>query len=184
MAKLPHTRNVMPNNPDPELNSVKNKLAKAYIHALAAKLNYVFQESNGDLDGMGIDFQIFNRRVGTSRTVGSESDQINLQLKGVSVTRTAMFRETDTYIEYNLTRALEPVGSNFYLVVVQLLEENELENWITHNADSLTLKKCAYYIKVQSTLNTGFVRIPKTNILSPETFPTLFIPAINKEGQI
>lgn len=171
----------MPNHTSPDLNSVKNKLAKVYIHALAAKLNYASQESNSDLDGMGIDFQIFNRRVGTSRTIGSESNQLNLQLKAVSITSSSMFRETDEYIEYNLSRALEPIGPNFYLVVVQLLKEEEIDDWIKHNADSLTLRKCAYYIKVQNTINPGFIRIPKSNLLSPTSLPTLFIPVINKE---
>lgn len=171
-------------NPDPILNSKKNKLAKAYLLSLIAKLNYAIAESNSDLDGMGIDYTVYNRLVGSDRTVSSESNELKLQLKAVSITSTSMLQITDQFIKYNLSRKLVPVGPNFYLVVVELLGDDVIDTWIEHTNSSIAIKKCAYYLKITDSINAGFIKIPKENILSPEVFPSLFIGPSNQENLI
>lgn len=170
--------------PDQILTSKKNKLAKAYMHVLLAKLNYAMQETHSDVDGIGIDFQVYNKVVGEKRTVGSEAEQVNMQLKAVSISSKSMIAKTDKHIEYTLTEDLQAIGPNFYLVVVELLPDTEVDDWIVHCEDNIMLKKCAYYYKVTGKLKAGTIKIPKTNILTPETFPTLFLGSEKKEESI
>jgi len=169
---------------DPILNSKKNKLAKAYLFALTAKLNYAAQEPGSDFDGLGIDYQVINRLVGESRTVASEAEQVNIQLKAVSITSSSMLRKSDGFVEYNLNRELYPIGPNFYLVVVELLGDDAENTWIEYSDEQILLKKCAYFLKISEHLPAGFVKIPVTNMLTPDTFPTLFLNSTNKEEQI
>lgn len=174
----------MPGTADPILNSKKNKLAKAYLMALTAKLNYTAQESTSDFDAIAIDYFINNHLVGEKRSVASESQTINIQLKAVSITSTSMIRKSDGFIEYNLTDPLQPVGPNFYLIVVELLGDDVIDTWIEHCEENIMLKKCAYYLKITEPLPSGFVKIPINNILTPDTFPTLFLSSANKEDLI
>lgn len=155
------------------LNSMKEKLSVAYLYGLNAALDYAIQETHKDLDGMGIDFIVCDKLIGPGRTVASEANTINLQLKGVSVDSASMIRETADEIQYRLKDELNPIGAHF-LVVVVLPREDELERWCQVTAEELTLRKCAYYLHIPTKLKAGFIKIPKRNILNLETFPTLF----------
>ena len=48
---------------DQELNSIKEKISKAYVYTILSKLNFVVQETSRDMDGLGIDFEVINRTV-------------------------------------------------------------------------------------------------------------------------
>ena len=158
---------------DQELNSIKEKISKAYVYTILSKLNFVLHETSRDMDGLGIDFEVINRTVGLNRTIASIINQINLQIKGVSTSSKSMFKEDNKVIEYNLTRALNPIG-NFYIIIVQLLDEDSIDKWVEHNPDKLIIRKCAYFLKVEKQLKSGFIKIPKTNVFKPDVLPSLF----------
>ena len=156
-----------------ELNSIKEKMSIAYLHGLNAHLNYSIQKSDKDFDALGIDFEVNNKVVGPGRTVASEANTINIQLKGVSISSTSMIKDEEHQIKYNLTKSLAPIGVH-YLVIVVLPKEEDLVSWCEVTTEELILRKCAYYFHVPSSINRGFINIPKTNVLNLETFPKLF----------
>lgn len=159
--------------PNPKLNSIKEKMSIAYMHGLNSIVNYSFSEAGKDFDGLGIDLQIINKLVGEGRTVSSEANMINLQLKGVSVTSKSMISETDTEITYKLSKSLTPVATH-YLVVVVLPEVESLESWREISEDALVLKARAYYLLIQSHQKAGNIKIPKVNVLNPISYVKLF----------
>lgn len=167
----------------PVFNSIKSKFSKAFLYAIGAKANLGIQESGKDLDDAGIDFSIHSKECGLGRTVRSESSIIHIQLKAVSISSESMFKENENTIHYNVTKRLDPIGV-FYLVVVQLPHEDEVESWMEIDADRLLIKKCAYYLRVNSSLSAGFVEIPKANLLTPDILPTLFVSGANKEANL
>lgn len=181
MEKTPST--IEAQIPDAVFNSIKSKFSKAFLYSIGAKANFGMMESNADFDGFGIDFSVHNKEVGFGRTVTSEGSVIHIQLKGVSVSSKSMFKEDKDYIYYNLTKRLDPTGI-FYLVVVQLPEEENLETWIEIDSDKLILKKCAYYLRIKAPLKAGFVKIPRSNLLTPQTLGTLFVSSTNKEQDL
>lgn len=164
-----------------ELNNVKTNLSLTYIRAVAAKLNYSFQESPREIDGIGIDCFIFNRGMGTKSEDRAVGNEVKLQVKAFSRSSNSMYKETAGELEYNLPEGLTPTGANFYLVVVEIPEEANVDDWISVTPELLTLKKCAYYIRVSEPLKSGFVKIPKSNRFCPESLPSLFISSTDKE---
>ncbi len=165
-----------------EIDSIKRKFSEAYLYAVAAKANLRLQPSGVDYDGFQIDFSIINHNVGLTRSVASESSEIRIQLKGVSQNSESMFRANGDTIDYRITKELFPFGPAFYLVVVHLLDDTDIESWIKVSEDELMLKKCAYYLRIDKPIKPGFVSIPKINLFTPEALPTLFIDSARKEN--
>lgn len=163
-----------------QLNSIKSKFSVAYLHGLNAAVNFAMQEAGRDYDGLGIDFQITNKVVGPGRSVSSEANEINIQLKAVSVSSSSMLHETSSTIEYRLNKDFHPVGTH-YLIVVVLPKVDDIDSWCDVTDDSLTIRKCAYYLHINSVIRAGFVSIPKKNILNPESLVELFNIAETKD---
>lgn len=166
-----------------ELSNVKSNLSLAYVRAIAAKLNFAFQEASRDIDSLGIDCCILNKGVGSANKY-SMGGEIKLQVKAFSRSSTSMYRETDSQIEYKLNNELIPNAPIFYLVVVELPEEENFDEWLQVKPDHLILKKCAYFIRIKETVKAGFIKIPKSNRFSTETLPNMFITVTNKEDEI
>ena len=159
-----------------ELNSIKEKFSIAYLHAVTAKLNYGIDPCGKDYDlSYGKDYRIMNRSVGLGRRVASESNEITVQLKGVSSNSSSMFSENNKEVKFNTGSGIVKFGyCDFYLVIVQLPADDDLENWLEVDSEKLILKKCAYYYKVDDTTKAGFITIPKINIFTHITLPLLF----------
>lgn len=158
----------------PEKNSIKNKMAIAYMHALNSTVNYHFNESGRDLDGLGIDFTLVSALMGQKRTVASGANQINVQLKGVSQSSESMFSEDEDTISYNLSGDLIQFGLAFYLIVVVLPPDSDIDDWRVMNESDVLLKARGYYYKVEGTLSRGIVRIPKSQLLTVDSYKRLF----------
>ncbi len=165
----------------PEVNSIKNKMSIAYMHALNSTINYAFNVPQSDFDGLGFDIQVCNKTVGTSRKIASEANQINIQLKSVSINSHTMINITDDGIEYSLADDLIAIGTH-YLVVIVLQSDDEIENWRTVNEDDLTINARAYYTLIDKIIKKGKVKIPNSNILNPESYIGLFAAANNKDA--
>jgi hypothetical protein len=158
---------------DPTLNSIKEKMSIAYMYGMNSTVNYVFSPADKDMDGLGIDLTIINKTVGTSRKAASESNTVNVQLKGVSVSSASMIAQTDTEVTYTLSEPLNPIGTH-YLVIVVLPDEAILHTWREVSPESLSLRACAYYKLIDTYQKAGKIKIPKTNLLTPESYRGLF----------
>ncbi len=164
-----------------EINSLKEKLSKAYIYALIAKLNYAAEEFGKDIDSCGYDFRVVNQTLGLKRTAASELCEIKIQIKGVSVSSSSMLQDKGVSFRYKLNSDLPRWGTSCFLVVMVIPEEENLNNWIILSEEEIILKKCAYYIEVpREGLAIGFVEIPKKNILTVDNFKRFF-GAISKD---
>ncbi len=163
-----------------ELSNIKSNLSLTYIRAIAAKLNFPFQDSSRDVDGIGIDCTIYNHGMGSGDSY-SLSSEIKVQVKAFSKSSVSMFKDGPKELEYRLSKDLKPQGAVFYLIVVELPEEDKFDEWVKITPDELILKRCAYYIRIQNVVKQGFIKIPKTNRLTFDTLPSLFISPTDKE---
>jgi hypothetical protein len=159
----------------PEKNSIKNKMALAYMHALNSTVNYHFNENAREVDGLGLDLTLVSALVGRKRTIASGASQINIQLKGVAESSVSMFSEDADNITYNLSDDLIQFGLAMYLVVVVLPADSDIENWRVINEMDVLLKARGFYCKVEGTLSSGRIQIPKSQKLTPETYRQLFV---------
>lgn len=157
-----------------EKNSIKNKMALAFMHALNSTVNYHFQENDREMDGLGFDLTLASKTVGTKRTVASGANQINVQLKGVATSSVTMFSEDDTHIKYTLGDDLLQFGLAMFLIVVVLPPENDMESWRAISNDDVLLRARGYYFRVDGRLARGKIKIPKTQQLTPTTYRAMF----------
>ena len=120
-----------------DLNPIKTKFSKAYLHAIAAKANLILSETILDVDHLGIDFSVYKHP--TNSIVGnSMSNEVKIQLKASSINSDSMLQEdADNYI-YTLGKQLTKYG-NMYLVLVVLPDDRDLDSWLTQDCDKLTI---------------------------------------------
>lgn len=167
-----------------ELNNIKSNLSMVYVRALASKLNYAFQETSRDVDGLGIDCMIFNHGIGTMEYY-SASNEIKMQIKAFARSSKSMFSDkVPSELKYRLKKKLRPTGPVFYLVVIELPEEELFDGWLQCHLEEIILKGKAFYIRIKSEVEPGYVTIPRTNVLDLDSLPSLFINPDNKEKNI
>ena len=159
------------------LNEIKCDLAVAYVRAVCAKCDYSVEETGRSFDGLGIDCIVRNYRNKTDDGSYNPASEITIQIKGTSLSSQSMCRETSSHFEYNAT-GVRPAHYQHYLVVLKLPEDNEISDWLTITEDSMILKKCAYYIRINENVS-GFLKIPKSNIFNQDSLPKMF--SITKE---
>lgn len=182
MIKNQLARINMSSDPRPVLNNIKKKVSEAYLYAVVAKADFAIQKLHDEYDSLGFDYQVTNRRLGTKRTVFSESSEIKIQLKGVAQSSSSMLQDKDDCIKYNLDSPVVAIGPNCFLIVVNLLDDEKIDKWVEINDEELVLRKCAYFIKVPTSgFQPGFIKIPKTNKLTIDTLKTLFISNNDKD---
>lgn len=168
---------------NPEINKIKEKMSKAYLHGVNTTVNYSIQEASSDFDGLGIDFQIVNKSVGTTRKVASEANQINIQLKGVSLNSSTMLRTTASgVLQYNLAQDLYQIAGVLYLVVVVLPSDEEIHTWRSIDASRLILNAKAYYTPVNGVLKKGWLDLLDARLLTEESYIALFEMAKDKNA--
>ena len=166
------------------IRRLKEKISLLYLEALATKMDLSFDDHKGkDKDiRFGIDCTVSKGQTGINRAE-SLSSEVNFQSKGTSLNSTTMVREERDYVHYNLSRNLDPAG-NFYLSLLVLPPEADLDGWILVDGDQLIMKARAYFLKLDSTNMAewrSWVKIPKTNLLTPQSLHALLINPAEKE---
>lgn len=156
------------------VRDMKGDLAVTYVRAVAAKCNYTFYEMPWSADKIGSDCTIFNFQAGSKPKITTPGNEIKIQVKGTSRSSRSMFEDKGEYIRYNLTEIC-PLGYLYYVVILELPEEDKLGDWLRVTPESLTMKNCAYYAKIDNARPAGFIEIPKSNLFTPESLPKLFI---------
>ena len=165
---------------DPVTNSIKDKMAQAFLYGLNSTVNYSLDEAGRDYDGLGVDFRIANKPVGLGRKAVSVADELNLQLKGVSIDSTSMLEITDEYIRYRLSKSLSAVGRHFIFVVV-LPKESDILNWREVEAERLILNSKGYYYEIRGLQKAGFIDIPLSNRLDANSLVDIFNSEVSLE---
>jgi len=164
-----------------ELNSIKEKMSVAYLHGLNAKVNFALMESNKDFDGLQIDFKMANKKIGPGRTVASESHEINLQLKSVSISSASMIEEKEHEFVYTLSNDLQPLGTH-YIILLVLPPDKDIETWHEVTPEYLLLRSTAYFYLVTKPLKPGKIHFDKSNVLNPVSLVELFDAAKKKDA--
>ncbi len=155
------------------LPDYKDSFAEAYLFAISAAAGLPIERSTRRTDNLGIDLTLSKKNDSVS-----PGSQINIQLKGVAENSASMFKEDERSISYNFHNPCNPIGAH-YLVVVRLPNDGTPEDWLTLTEKELIIRKCAFYTKIVPKMKSGFVKIPKTQLLTHNNLPTLFPSAID-----
>lgn len=149
------------------LNDLKDSFAEAYFFAIAAAANISIERTTRKTDNKGIDLSAYK---GKKDDLGS---QINVQLKGVSDNSSTMIIEEENHIKYNYHSPCQPTLIHYLIVVILPTDENP-DKWLRLTKDELILKRCAYYFRLIPNMKSGFITIPKAQLLTHESIHTLF----------
>lgn len=160
----------------------KEELSHAYIHAIATKAGYsCFHHPKPDNDS--IDVQI----RGNTHPV---EDSICNPMMDIQLKATATHSFDDGHLHFPLKKKnyddLRAESLVPRLLVVLILPKEESE-WVVHSEEEMVSKKCAYYRSLRGELDsknqsTITIKIPKSNILSPEELGRLMIKASKREA--
>lgn len=164
---------------DQKIRDLKGDLAVAYVRAIAARCNCTFIESTWAEDKIGFDCTIINYQAGTKPKFFNPGNEIKIQVKGTSISSPSMYEDKGDVIRYK-TDEIIPTSILFYLVVLVLPEEQNIDSWLKVTPDSLTLKRCAYYVKIEGRQPAGFIEIPKTKLFTPESLLGMFINSVGE----
>jgi len=153
----------------------KEAISVSYLRAICAKQGVAPTTRDGH-DDDGIDVHLTKRLTATD---GRWFDaQLNVQLKASSTG----YREYDDYYSYPLKiknyndlRSLAAVQSYLFLLILPV-DENE---WVQHTIDELAIKRCMFWLDLtgyppSENTSSVTVKIPKVNIVSPNTLEMLF----------
>jgi len=155
-----------------DLNPIKTKFSKAYLHAVAAKANLILDEKHLDVDSLGIDFSVYKQPPNDLQGQ-SISNEVKIQLKGTSVNSKSMLKENENSYVYSLDKKLIRYG-NMYLIVVIMPTDTDIETWFSQNKNELIIRKCGYYKRMETDLERGSIVLPKTSLLTPESMLNMF----------
>lgn len=157
-------------------NQQKEEISKAYVHAVAARCGYKVANWSQDDDCMDVTLCAPGILGG-----GEIADpKIDLQLKCTS--GQSYFRNGGSEIAYQLTapryEKLRRRAATPKLLVLLLLPETP-EEWITHSAESLIMRRCAYYLvmtgkdPLSPEDKSTYVKIPVAQTFSPDAVRAL-----------
>jgi len=165
--------------PEEVLSHVKGRIGEIYIEALSLSHNLTCQNcKGGEYDSLGIDYLLFNYPQGVKRNILIEDGkQINLQVKGTSISSKTMLKDKSDHYLYTLSKSVYKAGGiKTYLIVICIPEEEIYEEWIQIEPEKILLFAKAYYYEVMSGgLKEGNkIKIPKSNILDKNVLFRLF----------
>ena len=165
-------------------NKIKEEINLAYVLAVAAAKGFATEITRVDNDS--VDATICcNGYLTPEREGVLYSPEIKLQLKATS--NAHIINEHIHFPlpmkNYNDLRARSITPR---LLVVLCLPEYK-DDWVTHSTEELILKKCAYFLNLygfpeSDNESTTTVKIPLTNIFSPETLFDLMLKTSKQEA--
>jgi hypothetical protein len=160
----------------------REELSKAYVAAVAARCGFKLGVWSQDDDCLDV-------TVGAAGVLGGGTwagPKLDLQLKA-SNDPSHVHPE---HISWSLSRAhydiLRGKACSPRILVVLVLPAEE-DDWMHHSAESLILRRCAYWESlrghdpIEGTQDSTTVHIPKTNVFSPSTLQGLMEKA-SREG--
>lgn len=165
---------------DENINTIKEELSYAALHALVSHADGACMRSDRKSDNFGIDATCdfrgpFSDNPNTLRFVS-----IKVQLKGSSTCQTKQNENGDVYwcfpLKYEqLKRYIEI--PNLLLCLFIYPPDEEWKNWLDVNQERVKLKKCMYWTSLNGVLKDKeeanrtsgqkTVYIPQRNLLTP-----------------
>jgi hypothetical protein len=154
----------------------KESLCRSYVIAVAsaARQNlWLGGEHDYGVDGI---FRLVEPRGDRLRETGFSLDfqakaSVDWNVSGESIAYDLEAKNYNVLAE----RATQTRSTPFFLVLLCLPREEK--EWVQFTADSLTVKRCAYYLQLSGGLTgnaaTCRVSIPQTNALTPASLTTL-----------
>ena len=164
-------------------NQVKEQLCIAYVNAVAAICNFACEFTRIDMDSVDVTITC-NGNLAPDSTI--RSPEIKLQLKA---TENLQLHGNKYYSfplpikNYNDLRANNLTPR--LLVVLKL--PNARCRWLSHGAQDLVMRKCAYWLSLKGMADSGnatsvTVHLPSGNIFSPDTLKDLMIKVSKEES--
>jgi hypothetical protein len=155
-------------------NQQREELSKAYVAAVAARCGFKLGTWSQDDDCLDV-------TIGAAGILGGGTlagPKLDIQLKASSDPRHVL----PEHISWSLRREhydlLRGRACSPRILVVLVLPEEEGE-WMHHTADSLILRRCAYWESlrgrgpIDGPQESTTVHVPKTNVFSPSTLQRL-----------
>lgn len=146
----------------------KEQISLGYVHVVAARNRF-------KLGHWSVDDDCLDVTIGTEGTLGGgllSSPKLDLQMKATSdptVLHNGFVSWELTAGHYDRLRARAATPK---ILVVLVLPTDEV-NWVEHTADSLVLRRCAYWVKMTGlpslppAQKSTTIRLPFANIFSP-----------------
>jgi Domain of unknown function (DUF4365) len=159
-------------------NNVKSELSYAYLHAVAAHAGCTVAIADRHTDGAGIDAIIRAKERFSEESVLTHFT-IEVQLKA-----TSRLLEIDNRGRYPFSLEiphydkLRDENTQAQLILVVLLMPENREEWLSHSEESLTAKRCAYWVSLRGApesqnTTSQTIYLPQSNRFSPESLRAL-----------
>jgi len=129
-------------------NDIKSELSYAYLHAVSARAGCECLHSGRHSDNLGIDARLTAAGI-FAPTPSLTVFDVYVQLKATSQKLAVVRNHISFRIEKSLyDRMRVTTVSNQWILVVVVLPE-EATNWLSTSAQTLTLRKCAYWLSLR-----------------------------------
>ena len=146
----------------------KEEISKSYLNAVCAIKGIAVDYKCHDDDGLDAFLHKVVQLADGTKYIAT----ISAQLKSTS----SNYTESKSLYKYPLKAKnyddLRRRGSITSYLFLLILPESE-NDWVTHDIDSLVIKRCMFWLKLEGlptkkNKSTVTVHIPKTNVVSPE----------------
>lgn len=155
------------------LNNIESELSYAYLHAVATRAGVGCKPGNRHDDNAGIDAELTAWGPFSGGGYLHEID-INIQLKATTKTPT----DNGSCLSYSLEGIaryddLRSTVLSTPRILVVLFLPSDAETWLTLDNESLTLRKCAYWVSLygapeSQNQTSQTVYLPKEQRFDPE----------------
>lgn len=154
-------------------NNIKAELSYAYLHAIAARAGLGCEIGGRHSDGAGVDAVIRARERFRPDSVFTHFT-IEVQLKATSsrpaVDPRGRYAFSLTLDHYDKLR--DPEAQAQLILVVLFLPEDR-ESWLSHSAECLITRRCAYWVSLRGApaspnAASQTVYVPQSNLFSVE----------------
>ena len=159
------------------VENVKAELSYAYLHAVASRAGFSCKPGDRHDDGAGIDaFVSAYGRLAEDSVLTQFT--LNIQLKATSQKRRSPRGRDDVWSyslelpHYDKLRVSTAETASQQLLVVLYMPEQDAR-WLSHSADQLVTRRCAYWMSLQGApASTNATRqtvyLPRANVMSAD----------------
>lgn len=170
------------------VENMKAELSYAYLHAVASHAGFACTYTGRHADNAGVDADV--SAYGQLATDSILTDfKLEVQLKATAKQRRVTKKHPGHYSfsldvsHYNKLRKTT-TGSQRILVVLYLPKKRN--HWLSHSADSLVTRRCAYWVSLRGAQDTAnaanqTIYIPKTNVLSVDALADIMVKSSRQE---
>lgn len=153
--------------------NIESELSYAYLHAVVSKAGMACQVTGRHQDNNGVDAEITAWGPFTNGGYIQEID-LKVQLKATIKTPADDGTSLSYFLEgidrYNDLRTAAVTSHR--ILIVLFLPTNDQE-WLSHNVDSLVMRRCAYWVSLRGAPDTVngsgvTVKLPKSQIFNPD----------------